>query len=199
MLKRPTAALALLAIAAIAAPVAAPLAAPTTDAYLRDLVAWRAKADASLRKDRGWLTLVGRHVLRYGANSVGSATGNDVVLDAAIAPARLGTIHVGERHVRLVLADGVSMHPADSPSRRFRGERALGTDAGNGDWIAEGRLAFQVIRRDDGRRCCASPTAPRSSARSSRAACGTNRRASSWSLRRSSRPPRTNGSRSSTS
>lgn len=150
MRKRPTAVLAFLAAALIATPVAGSGAAPSSDTYLRDLAAWRAKADASLRKDRGWLTLVGRHVLRYGANRVGSAPDNDVVLDAAIAPARLGTIHVGERHVRLALADGVSMHPADAPSRRFRGERALGTDAGNADWIADGRLAFQVIRRDDG-------------------------------------------------
>lgn len=121
-----------------------------SDRYVGDLEAWRAKADASLRKDRGWLTLVGRHVLRYGANTVGSAPGNDVVLDAAIAPPRLGTIHVDERRVKLVLAGGVAMHPAEAPARRFTGERALGTEPGRADWVAEGRLAFQVIRRDDG-------------------------------------------------
>jgi hypothetical protein len=98
--------LAALAFAALPA-LAAPAAAPGSKAWNDDLAAWRAKADKSLRKDNGWLTLVGRHVLRDGSNSVGSATGHDVMLDAAVAPPHLGVIYVGERHVRLDVAQGV--------------------------------------------------------------------------------------------
>ena len=141
------AAAALAALLALAAPASA--AGPAADdAYLRDLEAWRARADSGLRRDNGWLTLVGRHVLRYGDNTVGSAPGNDVVLDAAIAPPRLATIRVGERHVRLDLAPDVAMR--SSAGGPVSGTRTLGTDPGAAEWLARERLAFQVIRRDDG-------------------------------------------------
>jgi uncharacterized protein (DUF1684 family) len=137
--------LAALALAALPA-LAAPAPAPGSNAWGDDLAAWRAKVDKSLRRDNGWLTLVGRHVLRYGSNSVGSATGNDVVLDAAIAPPHLGVIYVGERHVRLDLAQGVSMM---RDGLRFS-STPLTTDPGGAGWVSNGRLALEVIRRDDG-------------------------------------------------
>jgi len=139
----PVAVFAALALAALPA-LAAPASAPGSKAWGDDLAAWRAKADKSLRKDNGWLTLVGRHVLRYGSNSVGSATGNDVVLDAAIAPPHLGVVYVGERHVRLDLSPGATMLRDGMPFS----SAALTTD-GDG-WVSSGRLALQVIRRDDG-------------------------------------------------
>jgi hypothetical protein len=139
----PVAVFAALALAALPA-LAAPAAAPGSKAWGDDLAAWRAKADKSLRKDNGWLTLVGRHVLRYGSNSLGSATGNDVVLDAAIAPPHLGVVYVGERHVRLDLSPGATMTRDGMPFS----SAALTTD-GDG-WVSSGRLALQVIRRDDG-------------------------------------------------
>ena len=142
----------LLALPAATALAQSPAAAPAGDegAYLRDLAAWRARADAGLRRDNGWLTLVGRHVLRYGDNTVGSAPGNDVVLDAAIAPPKLATIRVGERQVRIDLAPDVAMHPAGEPARTLPPSRTLSTDPGSAEWLARDRLAFQVIRRDDG-------------------------------------------------
>jgi uncharacterized protein (DUF1684 family) len=133
------------ALALAAAPAGAP-AAPGSKAWSDDLSAWRAKVDKGLRRDNGWLTLVGRHVLRYGSSTVGSAPDNDVVLDAAIAPPRLGIVHVGERHVRLELASGVSMARDGVPFRTA----ALSTDPGGAGWVSDGRLALQVIRRDDG-------------------------------------------------
>ena len=135
--------LAALALAAVPA-LAAPPPAPGSTAWSADLSAWRAKVDKSLRRDNGWLTLVGRHVLRYGSNSVGSASGNDVVLDAAIAPPHLGVVYVGERHVRLDLSPGAAMTRDGMPFS----SAALTTD-GDG-WVSSGRLALQVIRRDDG-------------------------------------------------
>ena len=135
-----------LACACLPALAATPAADPGSKAWSDDLAAWRAKADQSLRRDNGWLTLVGRHVLRYGPNTVGSAPGNDVVLDAAIAPPSLGVVHVTERHVRLELASGVSML---RDGVAFR-SGALPTDPGGDNWVTSGRLSLQVIRRDDG-------------------------------------------------
>jgi len=141
----------LAAFVAATALAQSPAAGPAgDDAYLHDLAAWRARVDAGLRRDNGWLTLVGRHVLRYGDNTIGSAPGNDVVLDAAIAPPKLATIRVGERHVRIDLAPDVAMHPAGEPARTLARSRTLSTDPGSAEWLARDRLAFQVIRRDDG-------------------------------------------------
>jgi uncharacterized protein (DUF1684 family) len=140
---------ALVALTAAVATAGAPPAAPGSSAWSDDLAAWRARADKSLRKDNGWLTLVGRHVLRYGANRIGSASDSDVVLDAAIAPPRLGTVHVGERHVRLEVAPGVTMHAPGDAERTFA-SGGLTTDPGSAGWVSRGRLSLQVIRRDDG-------------------------------------------------
>ncbi len=142
-------ALALLALCAAAASVATPAADPGTRAWVEDLEAWRANADKGLRRDNGWLTLVGRHVLRYGDNRVGSAPDNDVVLDAALSPARLGTVRVDERRVRLDLAPGITMHEVGDPARPFA-TAPLSTDPGKASWVARGRLSVQVIRRGDG-------------------------------------------------
>jgi uncharacterized protein (DUF1684 family) len=132
--------------ACLPALAAAPSAAPGSPTWAEALAAWRAKADKSLRRDNGWLTLVGRHVLRYGATTIGSAPGNDIVLDAAIAPPALGVVHVGERHVRLDLAPGVTMTRDGAPFA----STALATDPGGAAWVSTGRLALQVIRREDG-------------------------------------------------
>jgi uncharacterized protein (DUF1684 family) len=132
--------------ACLPAIAAAPSAVPGSPTWAEDLAAWRAKADKSLRRDNGWLTLVGRHVLRYGSTTIGSAPGNDIVLDAALAPPRLGTVQVGERHVRLDLAPGVTMSRDGAPFA----STPLTTDPGGAAWVSGGRLALQVIRRDDG-------------------------------------------------
>lgn len=67
---------------------------------------WRTERVARLTKPDGWLTLIGLHFLKEGANSVGSAPGNDVVL--AKGPARLGTVTVSAGgKVNLEVAGGV--------------------------------------------------------------------------------------------
>ncbi|MEO8486390.1 MAG: DUF1684 domain-containing protein [Betaproteobacteria bacterium] len=138
-----------IALHASVALAATPGATPGSKAWNDDLAAWRNRADRSLRRDNGWLTLVGRHVLRYGDNRVGAAPDNDVVLDAAIAPPHLGTVRVGERRVRLDLAPGVTMHRAKDAAHPFV-STALATDPGTDTWVSRGRLSLQVIRRDDG-------------------------------------------------
>jgi uncharacterized protein (DUF1684 family) len=118
--------------------------------YRTDLNAWRAKADASLRRDNGWLTLAGRHELSAGVNTVGTAPDNKIVLAPGIAPAHLGTITVSDDKVTLATAPGVEMFNARSDSLGFT-ERTLKTDLDNRDWVYLGRLSMHVIKRDDNR------------------------------------------------
>lgn len=65
---------------------------PSTDdaAYLQAVEQWHAARIARLTAADGWLSLVGLEWLRTGANRVGSAADNDIVL--AGAPAHLGVV-----------------------------------------------------------------------------------------------------------
>ncbi len=118
--------------------------------YRSELNAWRAKADASLRRDNGWLTLAGRHELSPGVNTVGTAPDNKVVLAPGVAPAHLGTITIDDDKVTLKTAPGVEMFNARSDSLGFT-ERTLRTDLDNRDWVYLGRLSMHVIKREDNR------------------------------------------------
>lgn len=61
-----------------------------SDSYRREIDAWHAERIARLAAPDGWLSLVGLEWLKPGANRVGSAADNDIVL--ARAPAYLGTV-----------------------------------------------------------------------------------------------------------
>lgn len=62
----------------------------SSDAYHQEIERWHAARIARLTAPNGWLSLVGLEWLQPGANRIGSAKDNDIVL--AKAPARLGTI-----------------------------------------------------------------------------------------------------------
>ncbi|MBW3612797.1 MAG: DUF1684 domain-containing protein [Chloroflexi bacterium] len=59
-------------------------------AHRAEVEAWREDRYEALRRDQGWLTLAGLAWLRLGANRVGSARDNDVVLPAG--PRHAGTL-----------------------------------------------------------------------------------------------------------
>jgi len=125
--------------------------APAAD-YAQDVGAWRAKAEQSLRRDLGWLTIAGRWELEPGDNTIGSAPGNAVVLGKDLAPAKLGTLRVDADKVTLRLAPGVTMWTEPEPGKRGDafGERVLATK-GKVDWVTSGRLSLYVFRRADGK------------------------------------------------
>jgi uncharacterized protein (DUF1684 family) len=76
-------------------PAALLLAVPARadDDYAKSVEAWRVTRVAELTKPDGWLTLVGRHALQPGTNTIGTAPDNTVRLTAG--PAHFGTIVVG--------------------------------------------------------------------------------------------------------
>jgi uncharacterized protein (DUF1684 family) len=61
-----------------------------SDVYVREIESWHAARIRRLAAPDGWLSLVGLEWLRPGANRVGSAADNDVVL--AKVPAYVGTV-----------------------------------------------------------------------------------------------------------
>jgi uncharacterized protein (DUF1684 family) len=66
------------------------------DAVVMEIETWRAEHEDSYT--RNWVTIEGLHFLEAGAQTAGSAPGNDVVLIASL-PARLGTFTVARDEV----------------------------------------------------------------------------------------------------
>jgi hypothetical protein len=128
-------------------------AAPADEAAWRgDLLAWRARADEGLRRERGWLSIVGRWELEPGVNRIGSAPSGEVVLPRGLAPAELGTVTVRGGKATLKLAAGQKMRlvAKDGPGDEFS-ERALLPDGQRIEWVTGGRVSLQIVKRDDGR------------------------------------------------
>ena len=69
--------------------------------YTGQIETWRAQRVERLKAPGGWLSLIGLHWLKDGANSVGSAKGNDIVL--AAGPAKLGTITLKDGKATIAL------------------------------------------------------------------------------------------------
>ena len=67
--------------------------------HAREIEQWRAARVAKLTKPDGWITLIGLHFLQTGANTIGAAKDNDVVLPKG--PPRVGTVTV-EANGRIV-------------------------------------------------------------------------------------------------
>jgi uncharacterized protein len=94
-------------------PTAAAAAAPAvTDAYVAKVQAFRDKHEADYRRD--WVSIAGLHFLETGAQTVGSATTNDIVLTAAV-PATIGRLIVKGDSVRYEPAAGVNVTMNDQP------------------------------------------------------------------------------------
>lgn len=117
-----------------------------TALYIDTIQSWRQQVDTGLRRDNGWLTLAGRYVMKPGVSTIGTAAGSDILLPPGVGPERLGTILVEPNKVTLKLADGMTMKQGD---KQFSGERVMGTDPSNRDWVSQGRMAFHIISRGD--------------------------------------------------
>lgn len=118
-----------------------------TDTYEQDVEAWRAGRIERLTAPDGWLSLVGLEWLTEGANRVGSAADNDVVLTTG--PAHLGVITLG--------ADGIanlSLSPDAGATIDGRSitQAALIDDVQAGEGaptlVTFGTASFFVIDRD---------------------------------------------------
>jgi len=121
--------------------------AAATGDYTHEIEQWRAKRTANLTSPTGWLSLIGLEWLQEGANRVGSASDNDIVLKAG--PAHLGVVTLGKDgalHIALddkagATIDGKSVREATLIDDMHAGEATPTT-------VAFGNANFYVIERD---------------------------------------------------
>ena len=113
-------------------------------AYRKSVEDWRARAEASLRRDNGWLTLAGRYVLKPGENTFGTGDRNDIVFPKGVGPVGMGSVFVEPGKVTVKLVEGLKMKKDGIEYT----ERVMGTATDNRDWVTIGRAAFHFIERD---------------------------------------------------
>jgi uncharacterized protein (DUF1684 family) len=132
--------------AALAAPALAAAQGVAIDAaYVKQVKDWRARADQSLRRDDGWLTLAGRYPLKPGENTFGTAPTNDIVFPKGLGPNGMGSIFVEPgKGVSVKLVPGYTMKADDGEFS----ERTMRTDLEKRDWVRNGRTAFHIIERN---------------------------------------------------
>jgi uncharacterized protein (DUF1684 family) len=111
-------------------------------AYLRDIIVFRAQREATLKKQDGWLTVVGLFQLIEGDNHVGSGEGNEIELPES-APEFAGTIHFasGKSVFRPVANLGLTINGKPASETTLEPDK---------DMVAVGAVRFLVIKRGDG-------------------------------------------------
>ncbi len=113
---------------------------------LAELEKWRAEYESDVKSETGWLSIRGLFWLKPGANLVGSAADNVVVLPAEAAPARVGVITLDGKKARLAVQAGVPV----AVNGKAVTETDLKTDAdGKADMITLGTLSFYIIVRGE--------------------------------------------------
>jgi len=111
--------------------------------YVKSIEDWRARAEAGLKRDNGWLTLAGRYPLKPGENTFGTAKTNDVVFPPGLGPNGMGSVWVEPGKVKVKLVEGFRMKAWDGEfSER---EMQIGQKP---EWVSAGRAAFQIIERN---------------------------------------------------
>lgn len=115
------------------------------DDYARRIDAWHAQRLERLTAPSGWLSLVGLDWLKDGANRIGSAKDNDIVLPKG--PAHLGTITVENGQARIELAAGSGALIDGKPAA----SALLVDDSQEPTIVSTGTLSFYLVERS-GRR-----------------------------------------------
>lgn len=112
-----------------------------------EIEAWREKRVESLRRENGWLTVVGLFWLEEGENSVGTAPDSRVRLPAGKSPARLGSIRLANGVATWrpeprapVTADGTAAQPMPLVSD---------ADGASPTVLRTGSVTFYLIARGD--------------------------------------------------
>jgi uncharacterized protein len=127
--------------------LAASGAAPAPEAHRAEIEAWRAKRMASLKREDGWLTLVGLFWLQEGENRLGSdPRANRIVFPKDTTPATLGSLDLSKGVVTLRAAPDAGLTSAGQPVTTL----TLRSDAeGPPTVVGRGRISFFLIKRGD--------------------------------------------------
>lgn len=120
----------------------------TTAEYVAEIDQWHAARIDRLKSDTGWLTLVGLHPLKEGANSLGASADADVVM-AGGAPYWLGTLAVTPEDILFSVHPDATVEVYGEESEGRLASISMATDKEQPPTVlAAGSLLFYVIDRE---------------------------------------------------
>jgi len=114
--------------------------------YEQQITSWRNNLDEQLRREDGWLTLVGLHWLQEGANTVGSDPSSTIPLPKNGTPAQVGAIelHEGKAVLTVTCNEPVTVDGVEVKSAELRHD----DDERGPSIIALRTLSFFLIKRE---------------------------------------------------
>jgi uncharacterized protein (DUF1684 family) len=80
--------------------------------YIKEIEEWHAKRVGNLKKENGWLNLVGLFWLKEGTNSFGSSNENDIVFPESKCPPVIGKFILNDSIVTVEINEGVEVNNA---------------------------------------------------------------------------------------
>ncbi len=114
--------------------------------YVSSIEKWHKQRIENLKKDNGWLNLVGLYWLKEGINKIGSADDNDIVFPKAKAPGYIGTVMVKDSIVTFQANPNAGVTYNGKPVGNIELQSDM-TD--NPTVLAEGSLRWFLIKRED--------------------------------------------------
>jgi hypothetical protein len=114
------------------------------NSYVANEMKWRAKEEADLRKEGGWLSVAGLYWLKPGVTTIGSGASNGFVLPDKSLPEQIGTATLQGGKVVVRFAEGVE---ATINGQRLQAAELISDAEGSADRVRVGRFVLTVIQR----------------------------------------------------
>lgn len=86
--------------------------------YIAEINNWYHKRIENLKKENGWLNLVGLYFLKEGENAFGSAKENDFVIEDKTLPKKICTFILRDTLIEMIAEKGVELKINDTITRR---------------------------------------------------------------------------------
>lgn len=116
-------------------------------AHRQEIEQWQAKRLAGLKREDGWLSLVGLFWLNEGENKFGSDPENTVVLPKDKAPGLAGSFKLNQGHVQLAARPGVEITTGGKPVTSM--ELKDDNDDSGPTILKLGTLIINVVKRSE--------------------------------------------------
>jgi uncharacterized protein (DUF1684 family) len=121
--------------------------AQSSNDYSASVDQWHKEREEGLKKENGWLNLVGLYWLKPGRNSFGTGSSNDIVFPKGTIPAAAGYFELTtDNTVTVVPEQGVEI----KVNNTIANKRVIyHKDSSRAPVVSYGNLRWTVIRRDD--------------------------------------------------
>ena len=87
--------------------------------YIKEINDWHQKRVENLKKENGWLNLVGLFFLKEGENTFGSGNKNDFVINDPILPEKICTFVLKDTVVEMIADENVELLVDNDPVKRI--------------------------------------------------------------------------------